>query len=477
MTAPISRLFAVVVVLFGLLIVWTSRWTVFDAKALRDNPLNARTLIDQEKIDRGKILAADGTVLAKSVPEPGHIFSRTYPTRTLFSQAVGYSIVSAHRNAGLELSDGQYLRGVNTGITAILGQLGGGTQVGDNVYTTLDPKAQRLAYQLLAGRAGSIVALDPRTGAIKAMASNPTYNDDNLSAPCNPPACSQLNSATQARDTAGSTFKMVTAVAAIDSGKFTPDSVFNGNSPLSVSGVALQNDGNTSWGQQTLTVALVNSINTIFAQVAQDVGRPTMTKYMKRFGFYSKPPLDYPPGELLASRPYSPATGKAYAPGSPDEDIGRIGIGQGGLSVTPLQMAMVASAIADGGLLMAPHLTDRVVNPDGQIVLQIKPTLYSRVMSPQTAQEVSGMMRKVVEEGTGQLANLGSISVAGKTGTASIGTTGSNLTEPWFVGFAPQSNPQIVVAATIDRTNGGFGGSVAAPMASAMMKLLLSPNG
>ena len=475
MNAPISRLFAVVIVLFGLLIVWTSRWTVFDAKALRDNPLNARTLIDQEKIKSGEILASDGTVLAKSVPQPGHIFSRAYPTGRLFSQAVGYSIVSQHRAAGLELSDGQYLRGVDTGITAIIGQLGGGNQVGDNVYTTLDAKAQRLAYQLLAGRAGSIVALDPRTGAVKAMASNPGYDDNDLKA--GGIGSSQLNSATQARDTPGSTFKIVTTVAAIDSGKYTPDSVFNGPSPLLVSGVPLQNDGNQSWGNQTLTVALTNSINTIFAQVAQNVGRATMTKYMKRFGFYSKPPLDYPPNQLLASRPYSVTTGKAYPPGSLDEDIGRIGIGQGGLSVTPLQMAMVAAAVANGGRLMVPHFTDRVVNPDGQTVLRVAPTLYRRVMSPQTAQEVTQMMRKVVEEGTGQLANLGGISVAGKTGTASIGTTGSNLTEPWFIGFAPVQNPQIVVAATIDRSNGGFGGSVAAPMASAMMKLLLSPNG
>jgi peptidoglycan glycosyltransferase len=142
-----------------------------------------------------------------------------------------------------------------------------------------------------------------------------------------------------------------------------------------------------------------------------------------------------------------------------------------------MQMAMVASAVANGGKLMAPHLTDRVVNPDGQTVIQIKPTLYSQVMSPTTAQEVSAMMRKVVEEGTGQPASLGGISVAGKTGTASIGPNGTNITEPWFVGFAPAENPQVVVAVTIDRTQGQFGGTVAAPIASAIMKLLLSEHG
>jgi penicillin-binding protein A len=476
MNVPIARLFGVIVVLFALLIVWTSRWTGFDAQALRDNPLNARTLIDEEKINRGKILAADGTVLARSVPQRDHIFTRTYPTGSLFSQTVGYAIVRQRRVAGLELSDGQYLRGVNTGISAIIGQLGGATQVGDNVYTTLDPTAQRLALQLLAGRAGSVVALDLRTGAIKVMVSLPSYDDNNPDA--TGPGISQENDATQAHDVPGSTFKVVTAVAAIDSGKFTPDSVLDGKSPLIVSGVPLANDGNTSWGPQTLTVALTNSINTIFAQVAQQVGRPTMTKYMKRFGFYSLPPLDLPPGELVASGPWTPTSpSHRYAPGSPNEDIGRIGIGQGGLLVTPLQMAMVAAAVGNGGKLMVPHLTDHVVNPDGQTILTIKPMVYSQVMKPSTARAVGLMMRKVVEEGTGQAANLGNISVAGKTGTASIGTTGSNLTEPWFIGFAPADNPEYAIAVTIDKTQGEFGGAVAAPIASSVLQTLGSEHG
>ena len=477
MNAPIARVFGVIVVMFALLIVWTSRWTVFDAQALRDNPLNQRTVIDEERIDRGEILAADGTVLAKSVPAPDHTFTRQYPTGSLFSQAIGYSVVQSGQEAGLELSDGQYLRGVNTGISAIIGQLGGGTQVGDNVDTSLDPKAQRLALQLLDGRDGSVVAIDPRTGAVKVMISLPTYNDNAPDANCGAPGCKQ-NDATQAQDVPGSTFKVVSTTAALDSGKFTPDSVVNGNSPLLVSGVPLENDSNQSWGPQTVTTALTYSINTIYAQIAQDTGRATMTEYMKRFGFYSKPPIDLPPDELIPSEPWTPSTpSRPYPPGSPNEDIGRIGIGQGGLLVTPLQMAMVVAAVANGGRLMAPHLTSSVVNPDGQTILTVKPTLYSQVMKSSTAQEISQMMRKVVEEGTGQPAELGGLSVAGKTGTASLGATGSGLTEPWFIGFAPATNPQIAIAVTIDRTDNGYGGTVAAPIASAVMKQLLSDNG
>src|SRR5947209_9164262 len=198
-----------------------------------------------------------------------------------------------------------------------------------------------------------------------------------------------------------------------------------------------------------------------------------MTDYMRRFGFYAKPPLDLPPDEIDTSRPYS-AGGRPYPPASPNEDIGRIGIGQGGLRVTPLQMAMVTAAVANQGRLMTPRLTDRVVDRDGRTVETIKPSVYAQVMKPATAAAIGQMMRKVVEEGTGTPAQLGSVSVAGKTGTASIGAPGSNLTQPWFVGFAPIDNPKIVVAVTVERTNGGYGATVAAPIARAVIQQILS---
>jgi penicillin-binding protein A len=470
--AQITRVFLVIVALFALLIVFTTRWTVVDAAKLNNNPLNARTLIDEMRIKRGQILAADGTVLAKSVPGPDHTWNRAYPTGSLFAQAVGYSIPAKGEAAGLELSAGSYLRGLQTGLNSIFGQLTP-TQTGDDVYTTLDPKAQRAAQQALGGQEGSVVALNPRTGGVLAMYSNPSYND-NGSAPGNPgPGQSLLNRATQAHYAPGSTFKIVTATAAINSGQFTPDSLINGNSPITVSGVPLQNDGNQSWGLQTLTTAMIYSINTIFAQVAERVDRPTMADYMKRFGFYSLPPLDYPPAQMRASNVLS-STGKPLPPGSPEEDIGRIGIGEGGLSVTPLQMAMVAAAVANGGKLMTPHLVSRVVNTDGVTVKRISPTVYRSVMKPATAREITDMMTKVVEEGTGTAVQLGGISVAGKTGTASIGPNGSNLTQPSFVAFAPANHPKVAIDVTVDQSQGGFGGTVAAPIAKAVLQVLLA---
>ncbi|HYB26810.1 MAG TPA: penicillin-binding protein 2 [Solirubrobacteraceae bacterium] len=474
MNGPIVRLFGVIVLLFALLIVFTSRWTVFEAAKLQNNPLNVRTLLDELQIKRGQILAADGTVLARSVPAAGNTWARTYPTGPLFAHAVGYSIATKGEAAGLEESAAPYLRGLQTGLSSIFGQLSP-RPVGDDVYTTLDPNAQRAAQQALAGEAGSVVAIDPSTGAIKVMYANPTYNDNgaNPGAGCGAKDC-LVNRVTQGQYAPGSTFKIVTATAAIDSGMYTENSVVNGNSPITVSGVPLSNDGDQSWGPQTLTTAMTYSINTIFAQVAEHVGRATMTKYMKRFGFYSKPPLDYPSGQIGISQPWSSTTGKPFPPGSPDEDIGRIGIGEGGLLVTPLQMAMVASAVGDNGTLMTPHLIARVVDPDGVTVKTINPTVYSHVMKPSTAQAVTRMMEKVVEEGTGITVQMPGVTIAGKTGTAQIGPSGSNLTQPAFVAFAPAQHPKVAIAVMVDESNGGYGATVAAPVAKAVLRVLLS---
>jgi len=470
MNAQIARLFGLIVVLFGLLVVFTTRWTVIDKSKLDNNTLNRLTLIQELKIRRGRILADDGTVLAKSVPAAGGTWNRTYPTGSLFAQAVGYSNLAQGQAAGLELSDGAYTRGLQTGLNSVFGQLTP-HRVGDDVHTTLDPKAQQVAVQGLAGQAGSVVAIDPRTGAVKVMYSNPSYDNNKFNV--NAPGTTTFNRATQAGYPPGSTFKVLTATAGIDSGQYTPSSTVNGNSPVTISGVPLSNDNNQSWGNVDLTTALTYSINTVWAQVAEHLGRGTMTDYMKRFGFYSKPPLDYPPNELNVSRPHGP-NGKAYPPASHNEDIGRIGIGQGGLLVTPLQMAMVAAAVANGGKLMVPHMTARVVNSDGVTVKRINPSVYNQVMKRSTAQQLAQMMTKVVEEGTGTAAQLGGISVAGKTGTASIGAPGSNLTQPWFIGFAPVDNPKVAVAVTVDKSQGGFGGTVAAPIAKSVIQTLLS---
>jgi peptidoglycan glycosyltransferase len=472
---PIQRLYALVLVLFAVLVYFTSRNAVFDAKALRDNALNKRTLLEEQQIHRGTIRAADGTILARSVKGRGGVYSRRYPVGGLFGHAVGYSFTTLGR-AGLERSRNDDLTGKRNELTSVIDQLRGKRQTGDSLRTTLDPAAQRVAYQALNGRKGAVVALDPSTGAVKVMASYPQYDPNALRGPgtysklANDNANKPLvNRATQFGYAPGSTFKVVTATAAIDSGRFTPQSQVDGKNGVKISGVPLQNDYNESFGMIDLTTALTKSVNTVYAQVAEKLGKATMKKYMERFGFDAKPKLDYPSEQMSSSGEYR--NGHILSPNSRFVDVGRMGIGQDKLAVTPLQMAEVASAVANGGKLMKPHFTDRVVDTDGRTVEDIRPEVQSTVMKPSTASAVTAMMESVVQSGTGTQAQIPGVRVAGKTGTAEtqIGKTTNNV---WFIAFAPADNPRVAIAVTMEHQI-GFGGDVAAPVAKAVMESLL----
>lgn len=474
MNAPIARLFVVVVVLFGVLVGFTSRWTVFQADALRDNPKNRRELLEEQKIRRGLIRAGDDTVLARSLKQPDDSYVRTYPQGRLFSHAVGYSFVRQGR-AGLERFYDDDLSGRRGELGSLLDRLSGSEQEGDNLVTSLNPAAQRVALQQLGGRKGAVVALDPRTGAIKVMASVPGYDPNTVKDQQQFNALNKdtdaplLNRTTQAGYPPGSTFKVVTAIAAIDSGRYTPDSRISGRNGKTISGVPLNNDGGESFGDITLTEALTKSVNTVFGEIGERLGKARMKKYMDRLGFGAPVEVDLPLDERAASGERQrghiiPATSGAV-------DVGRMAIGQDKLTVTPLQMAMVASAVANGGKLMKPRLGDRIVDRDGRTVRRLVPKEMSQVMSPQTASQVGAMMGQVVKEGTGTAAALEGIDVAGKTGTAEVDRPcGPN--QLWFIAFAPAQDPRVAIAATVE-CGTGFGGTVAAPIAKAVMQELL----
>jgi penicillin-binding protein A len=476
----ITQLFGVVLVLFTLLVVFTSRWTVFEAKSLQQQVANRRPLLEQLQIPRGFIYANDGTVLARNI-RSGHgstlRYSRTYPTNNLFSHVVGYSFIS-HGDSGLEKSQNDVLAGNSNEFASILDELTGQKKQGNDLRTTLDPAAQRLALQLLGGNAGSVVALDPRTGDVKVMASVPNYNPNQI-----PTNFQQLNSdkaaplfdrATQGRYPPGSAMKVVTAVAALDTGRYTPDSVVSGKSPKIVGGVPLSNcctEGSGNYGPLTLTEALAKSVNTVWGEVGEKLGKATMFKYMKRFGFEKKPQIDLPPEELTASGVFD-SHGNLLAP-SDAIDIGRVAIGQERLEVAPLQMAEVAAAVANGGKLMKPRLVTKVVAPDGRTKDTVSPAEIDQVMKPATAQKVTAMMEGVVQGGTGVAAQIPGVRVAGKTGTAEVANGTSN--QAWFISFAPADNPRVAIAVTIERTQ-GEGGTVAAPIAKQIIQLLLKES-
>ncbi len=476
MNTPTRRLFILVIGLFAVLVFATSWWTVARPQSLRDNPQNRRALLQEQRIHRGAIRAADGTVLARSVRGPDETWTRRYSEAdALVSQVVGYSYTSLGR-AGLERSRNADLVGDTNELTSLLDQILGREPVGYDVITTIDVEAQRVAIEQLAGRKGSVVALEPDTGRVRVMASVPGFDANDVRDPRTyrrlnrDPDSPLFNRATQASYAPGSTFKVVTAAAALDTGRYTPDTVVNGDSPKEVSGVPLANSGGRSWGDITLTTALTHSVNTVFAQIGEDLGKATMAKYMTRFGFYAKPPLDYPADQMLASGEYR--RGRLLDPESDLIDVGRMAIGQDKLQVTPLQMATVAAVVANGGVRVAPRLTERIVDPDGRVVERIEPKEEERVISRRAARQLGEMMQNVVREGTGTAAALQGISVAGKTGTAEKNPA-TDLNQPWFIAYAPADDPKIAIAVTVEDSIGGQGGTVAAPVARAVLEALL----
>jgi penicillin-binding protein A len=472
MNAPIIRLYAFFAVLFGVLVFATSWWSVFGAERLRDNASNRRPLLAEERIKRGTIRAADGKVLARSVKIDKERYRRTYPTDSTFAHAIGYSFTKLGRS-GLEQYRNDELSGRRTELIGAVDSLLGERDVGDSIRTTLVPKAQQAAIDGLRGRKGAVVALEPSTGKVLAMVSTPSYNPNNLDEgdkfeelatdDANSPL---VNRATQAGYPPGSTFKTVTATAALDSGKFTPESTVSGENGKKVSGVPLNNFGNEDFGNITLTDALTNSVNTVWAEVGEKLGKKTMAEYMTKYGFYKQPPIDLPSDQLLASGERGPG-GKLLAPTSPRIDVGRMAIGQDKLLVTPLQMATVAATIANGGVRMEPHITQKIVDPDGRTQDEIEGERAERVMNEDTARALTGMMKQVVKEGTGTAAALEGVEVAGKTGTAEIDIA-RNINDPWFIGFEGDA----AVAVVLERVQGGTGGVDAAPIAKGVLEAL-----
>jgi penicillin-binding protein A len=455
--APVVRLFGLVLVLFAVLIAFTSRWTVFEAEALRDNPNNRRVLFEEQRIKRGIIRAADGTVLAANRPLPGERFERRYPTGELFSHPVGFTSLDRGRT-GIEDYYNDPLTGRRSDAIGALERLLGPQNVGDDLRTTLAPKAQEVAYQQLAGQPGAVVALEVETGAVRVMAATPPFD------PTDPANAKTFNRATQGRFPPGSTMKTVTAAAALDTGRYQPDSRVNGENGKVVSGTPLDNFGGEDFGDIDLTTALTNSVNTVWAEVGEKLGKGTMGDYMEKFGFYEDPPMDYPDEQMVPSGEYGPR-GRLLSPDSGQIDVGRMAIGQDKLLVTPLQMATVAQTIGNGGMRMEPRLVEKVLDPDGRTIDEPLPEEAERVMSEDTAAKLSAMMRNVVEQGTGQAARLEGVDVSGKTGTAELGDGTDDL---WFIGFTDR----IAVAAVLERQTGGTGGGSAAPIAAEVLKAL-----
>jgi peptidoglycan glycosyltransferase len=480
---PIVRLYVLVLALFVTVVGFTSYWSIVDAQELRERQDNRRSLIEAQKVPRGTITTADGTEVAVSVPQGSgeqRIFTRDYPQGELFGHPVGYSFVEFGQTE-IERSENDVLIGRDNEFVSLLEQLEGQAEEGSDITVTLDSEAQRIAQDGLESAitipetGGSLVAIEPDTGAIRAMVSEPGYDPnlvpDQFKELNRAPGSPLLNRPTQNPQTPGSTMKVVTATAALDSGEFETSTTLNADSGIDISGVPLANAGGEDFGTISMTDALTNSVNTYWAQVGEQLGAETLVTYMERFGFFRDPPLGLPDDELKPSGIYN-SDGDLVRDGF---DVGRVAIGQGGeegqILATTLQMAMVSSAVANEGKLMDPTFVQEITDPDGRTSDQLDPDEFSDVMSEETAAELSEMMTNVAEEGTASSLSVSGATLAGKTGTAEVNQEGLN--QAWFMGFAPADDPEIVVAATVERCQGCFGGDTAGPIATDVMGALL----
>ena len=486
MNDQIRKLALVGTALIVVLVVATTYWQAWAAGDLADRQDNQIQRVAQFTIKRGEIIGSAGRPLAKNRKQKlgGRTFYfRGYPQGGLAAHVVGYSTQSRAR-AGLERSLNDYLTGSNANLGAVLDKLTGSTVTGNSLHLTLNLKAQRAALDALGGRCGSVVALEARTGKLLVMANLPTYDPNQIErnygriariqAPCQPVA-PLINRATNGLYAPGSTFKVVTAAAALDSGRYTPDSKFVDPGYCEVYGKRVNNyDTTRPFGELDLHEALKNSVNSVFCNIGKELGAKEIVAYSKRFGFYSTPSLETPANERAPSGLYD--DGELFDPRQDtDVDPGRFAFGQERLLVTPLQMAMVAAAIANDGVVMRPYVVDQIRAPGGAIVTRTKPDDLGRAVKPATARAVASMMQGAVEDGTGTAARISGLVVGGKTGTAETGVSGRNTT--WFICFAGKGDSRVALAVVVEQQN-STGGQTAAPIAREVLQALFdrTPN-
>lgn len=489
MNPQIIRLTYVALGLVAVLVAMTTYWQTWAAPGLAARQDNSIKRVAEFRIDRGLVFSfAPRKRLARNRErevDGKTLFFRRYPHGPLAAHVVGYS-TTARSRTGLERSLNDYLTASNanlsTALDKALDELRGKPIRGNDVVTNLDLDAQEAALAALGRNCGAVVALDPRDGRLLVMASSPSFDPNRvegdfasisrITASC-APAAPLVNRASAGLYVPGSTFKVVTAAAALESKKYTPDSTFFDPGYCLVYGKQVNNfDTDRPFGTISLRTALTHSVNSVFCNIGKELGAKRILDTAKRFGLYERPPLETPADERAASGLYR--NGKLYYPErDSDVDAGRMAFGQERMLVTALQNAMVAGAIGNRGRLMEPHVVNRIVGPGGKVLEDTQPRLIRQAVSRKTADEVAEMMRSAVRQGTGTAAQLSGYSVGGKTGTGETGVPGSNIT--WFIAFAgrDEARPPEVAIAVVLQNQSGTGGSTAAPIARAVVQAIL----
>ncbi len=452
----------------------------FEAKNLEQNVWNSRGMYEIYGSQRGAIVV-DGKEIASSVPSnDGYDYQRIYSSPQQYAALTGY-FSSIYGTTGIESAMNEELSGTSDRqfYDRLAQMFNGGSAQGATVELTINSQLQELAYNLLSGHKGSIVALNPRTGEVLAMVSTPSYDPNDLSAHNDEAVLAkyqELNADTEhplynraiAGNTysPGSTFKIIDAVAALESGKYNKDSVIpNPQSyPLPGTDASLPNYVNGQCSSRTeasIEWALAQSCNTPFAQIAVDLGYNTLADTAKNFG-YGDANLTIP---LAVSESVFPADMQA-------SQLAQAAVGQYDVRTTPLQVAMTSAAIANKGVQMKPNLIRSVKSHNLNSLYEFSAEELRRSTSEGIAQQVNDWMVNGVENGIASGAAVPGYKVAGKTGTAEIGTTGLN--NAWFTGFAPADDPQIALAVVYEDVGATEGAALAAPAAQQIFEAVLN---
>ncbi|MFM7719016.1 MAG: peptidoglycan D,D-transpeptidase FtsI family protein [Actinomycetota bacterium] len=492
MDARIRRVGLALLVAFGLAFAQVNRIQALDAERLADDPANAaRRIVRQQEVDRGRILARDGTVLAESAPIRGtRRFRRIYPEGPLSGAVTGY-LSTIYGPSKLERAMDAVLAGraPELASTTLLDLLSGAATRGGDVVTTIDPAVQRAAADALGDQPGAVVAIDPATGEILALVANPTADPNRLAALRGPlvraaweelnadPEKPLLSRAQEELFPPSSTFKLVTAAAALAAG-YGPDSLWDNPPSLDLpdTTATLDNFGGEHCldgaARITLADALRVSCNVVFGEIGLALGADRLVAQARAFGFGPDTSADLVPFEVPFEEGVVPDPAY-FADRTPA--IALSAIGQDEVLANPLQMALVAAAIGNGGVLMEPHLVLEIRDRDGAVVRRTEPRVWGRPMTPEAAAALGAMMAGVVRSGTGTAAQVPGIEVAGKTGTAQHG--GGPIPHAWFTCFAPLDAPRVAIAVLV--LDGGSlgsdatGGRIAAPIAKAVLEAAL----
>ena len=442
--------------LFAVLIGNITYIQVIKASEYQDMPSNNHTINKARFIKRGSIITADGLTLAESIQQADGTYARSYPNGNLAAHVVGY-YSQQYGTMGIENTQNDTLTGSKdySSWQNALNSLAGISEPGNSVQLTIDSRIQRAAEQALAGRVGAIVALDPRSGAVLAWASAPTFDNTNIQAAIEAANASggadtsMYDRATLALYTPGSTFKVLTLASALENGLATLDTTYDSPGRMEIGGADVVSIGERGHGKISLAKAFALSSNTVFGQVADGLGAEKLVATARAFGYGQQLGLDFTTAASVMPNPEEMTEWELAWAGAGQP------VGQGhtpGPQATVMQNALMAATIANNGIAMNPYVVSQILAPDGTVLKTTRGHSLGQAVGSGTAEQVKQAMLDVVQNGTGPAAAIAGVKVAGKTGTAETNNANANST---FVGFAPYDTPTVAIAVVIEQNAKG----------------------